>query len=522
MIDPAVFDALPDALLVVRDDRVEWASAATYRMLGAPDGSLLGRSFSALLVPGDRERLSVLEQQRAAGWRLPETCRVQFVRDDGALVRADLRFDQSHDRAAPEGAPALVLAARDVTESERAESLMARLAELPSLQGVMLDEQALLDAAEPIFQALGWRGAFTEILEEGSITRRVLAAPPGDPVGDYGRTLVGHLVPLDRTPILAEVKRHGHAIYLDNVPASLSGPPREATALSESMERARLGRSVWCPVRAGGKVTHLLALSGRDLTDHDFVALQLLAAQIGLAIQTSRLRAELVRRERLAAVGEMAAVLAHEVRNPIGIIFNALGSLRRMCGAREEPALLLDIVAEEADRLRRLVGDLLEFARPPVADRIALELRPVILQSVEAARQDPARPEASVPIHVDVPADLPLVDGDAALLRRALVNLVVNALQHVPAGGRVTVSAESLARLVRVRVHNDGLPIPADVATRVFEPFFTTRATGTGLGLAIVRRIIEDLGGRVLLDNAGQGVTFAIELPVHDGEAKAG
>lgn len=514
MIDPAVFDALPDALLVVRDDRVAWASAATYRMLRAPEGTLLGRSLATLMLPGDRERLSVLEQQRAEGWQVPETCRVQFLREDGVRVKADLRFDLSTEG----GSPSLVLAARDVTESERAETLIGRLAELPSQQGVMLDEHALLDASEPIFQALGWRGAFTEILEEGSITRRVLAALPGDPVGDYGRTLVGHFVPLDRTPILAEVKRKGRAIFLDNVPGSLSGPPKEAVALSESMERARLGRSVWCPVRVSGKTTHLLALSGRDLTEHDFVAIQLFAAQIGLAIQTSRLRAELVRRERLAAVGEMAAVLAHEVRNPIGIIVNALGSLRRLCNGQEEPALLLDIVAEEAERLRRLVGDLLEFARPPAPDRMAVDLPPVLAQVAEAARHDPAQATHGTPIDVRLPPELPMVDTDAALLRRALVNLAVNALQHVTAGGRVTIEARPAAETVLVRVHNDGPPIPADVAPRVFEPFFTTRATGTGLGLAIVRRIVEDLGGQVRLEPGGPGVTFTVELPRNDGE----
>ncbi len=509
-LDASVFDALPDALLVVREERVVWASAATYRMLGAGAGALLGRAITTLLAPGDRARLAVLEQQRIEGWHVSETCRVQFRRDDGVLVKADLCFNQTRF----EGTPALVLAARDVTEIDRAEALMGQLAELSSQQGLLLDEDSLLDASEPIFRALGWRGAFTELFEDGSITRRSVAAPPDDPVGDYAQSLVGKRIPLERTPILAEVQRTGRAVFLDNVPGVLKGERRGAIALSESMERARVARSVWCPVRVGGRITHLFTLTGKDVTEHDFVAIQLFAAQIGSAIQTSRLRAELVRRERRAAVGEMAAVLAHEVRNPIGIVYNTVGAMRRLCVGHDDAAALLDIVGEEATRLSVLVRDLLEFARPPAPQLIAVELSSLVALAVEAARHDPGRAGASAAVEIDVNEALPLVEADAALLRRVLVNLVANALQHVTPGGRVRITAACAdERSVRLQVHNDGAPIPRELAPRIFEPFFTTRATGTGLGLAIVRRLVEDLRGTVVLEDRGPGVTFTVTLP---------
>jgi PAS domain S-box-containing protein len=509
-VDASVFDALPDALLVVRDETVVWASAATYRMLGVEPSTLPGRALATLLAPGDRARLAVLEQQRAEGWHVSETCRVQFRRDDGALVKADLRFNQTRF----EGAPALVLAARDVTESDRAETLMGRLAELSAQQGLLLDENSLLDASEPIFRALGWRGAFTEILEDESITLRSVAASQDDPLGDYAQSLVGKRVPFERTPILAEIVRAGRAMFLDNIPGVLTGVPRGAVALSESMERSRVARSVWCPVRVGGRITHLLSLGGKDVTEHDFIAIQLFAAQIGSAIQTSRLRAELVRRERLAAVGEMAAVLAHEVRNPIGIVFNTVGALRRLCDGHEDASSLLDIVAEEANRLSALVRDLLEFARPPAPQLIGVELSSIVALAVDAARQDPGRAGASAVVEIDVSDTLPQVEADAALLRRVLVNLIANALQHVAPDGRVRISAERVDdHAVRLRVQNDGNPIPKEHVSRIFEPFFTTRATGTGLGLAIVRRLVEDLHGTVALEERGPGVTFTVTLP---------
>jgi PAS domain S-box-containing protein len=514
MVDPAILDALPDALIVARDGVVEWASGAAARMLGAASASLPRRTLASLLAAGEGERLRTMCDQRATGWAVPESCRLRFLREDGGEVGADVRFALTR----ADGAELLVIAARDATEIARAEALMGRLAELSARQGAMLDADALLDASEPVFAALGWRGGFTEMLEDGSITRRALGAAPGDPVGDYARSLVGRWVPLDRTPILAEIKRTDRALFLDNVPGLLPGAPRAAVALSESMERARLTRSAWCPVRVGGRTTHLLSITGKDLTEHDFVAIQLFAGQIGAALQASQLRAELVRRARLAAVGEMAAVLAHEVRNPLGVIFNALGTMRRVGPADPSAGALLDIVGEEASRLRKLVTDLLDFARPPAPTVEPTTLAPVVQQAVEAATRDPACADVDVRPELVLPADLPEVATDASLLRRALVNLLVNALKHTRRGGSVrVVVSRAGADTVAIRIENDGEPIAPEHVARVFEPFFTTKATGTGLGLAIVRRIVEDLRGRVDLEPRAEGAAFTLRLPVATG-----
>jgi signal transduction histidine kinase len=479
-------------------------------MLGVDAAALAGRDLGSILAPGERDRLRTMEHQRATGWAVPESCRVRFLRDDGVQVDADLRFGLP-------GGGVLVLAARDATELGRAEALMGRLAELSTRNGDVADAESLLEASEPIFTALGWRGAFTELFEDGSVTRRPLGAPPGDPVGDYARTLVGRWVPLARTPILAEVQRTDRAMFLDNVPGLLSGPAREATALSETMERARLTRSAWCPVRVGGKTTHLLSITGKDLTEHDFVAIQLFAGQLGAAIHASRLRAELVRRARLAAVGEMAAVLAHEVRNPLGVIFNALGTMRKLPPGDPSGGALLDIVGEEAARLRKLVSDLLDFARPPPPHVERTALPPVMHEALEAASRDPSCADARAEAEVVAPADLPAISTDPALLRRALVNLLVNALEHVRAGGRVTLSAKPCGAEVEVRVENDGAPLPPEHAPRVFDPFFTTKATGTGLGLAIVRRIVEDLRGRIDVESGAASTSFVVRLPIAPG-----
>ena len=427
--DLNVFDALPDVLLVVREERIVWANEAAVRLLGE---SLVGSTFEEVLAPGERQRLGLLEKQRGDGWDLPATCRVRFSRrSDNTEITTDLRFGQSGD--------ALVLSARDVTEVTRAEDLMRTLAEMFARGSTLLDADALLDATEPIFVALGRIVAFTELVAGGSITTRVIAKP-GDPVGDYGRTLVGVHMPHAKTPILAEVVRTGRPIFLDNVPTLLPGVPRTAKALGASMERAQLIRSAWCPVRTKGRVTHHLAVTGRDLTEHDFVAVQLFAAQLGAAIHAQALRAELVHKERLAAVGEMAAVMAHEVRNPLGVIFNALTTLRKKRTDTSARPELLDIIHEEAERLRCLVTDLLDYARPSAVEVESVALEPVLRQAVEAARLDPTFGGAAEEVELEMPEELPPVDTYPILLRRALVNLLVNALQNVDKGGRVSLA----------------------------------------------------------------------------------
>lgn len=515
--DSTVFDASPDAFLLVEEETITWVSEGAARMLGAASAAIVGRPISDLLGAGERERLRLLETQRQEGWDIPATCRVRFVRvSDQKEVTTDLRMARVPER----GALTFILSARDVSDVTRAEHLMGTLAQLSASGTAMLDANALLDASESLFEALGWKVAFTEITEGGSVTVRMLAAPPGDPVGDYARSIIGVRMPFEKTPVLAEVVRTGRPIFLDNLPTLGEGPERNATALGASMARARLIRSAWCPVLTNGRITHLLAVTGRDLTEHDFVAIQLFAAQVGAANRVSQLRAEVVHRERLAAVGEMAAVLAHEVRNPLAVMFNALSGLRRPANAPPTGQELLAIIQEEAERLQRLVSDLLDFARPSAPQMQAVSVASVMRQAIDAAAQDPACPAARE-VTLDAPSTLPQARTDPHLLRRALVNLLVNAHQCVVGDGKVTMSAAMSSKSeLRILIHNDGTPIPAENAERIFQPFYTTKATGTGLGLAVVRRLLDDLEGRIELDPSETGTTFSLWLPIVSERAK--
>lgn len=498
----AILESLPDPLLVLEGWRIVRINEAARRML-SPD--ILERDLRELLVEGELERFELLDRQRAAGWSLPETCRLRFRKCDGAFVTGDARWSRM-----PSGHT--VLAIHDITDATRAEDLMGRLGRTSC---TMEGPDALFDAAAPIFEALAWTVAFAEIVPGGSITRRVLARA-GDPVGAYGRTLIGRNTPRAQTPVLDEVVRRREAIFLDNLPVTQSERFSGATALSEHMEQARVVRSAWCPILANGEVTHLLAATGPDITAQDFVAIQLFAAQVGASIQMSALHRELVQRERLAAVGEMAAMLAHEVRNPLTIILNALSTIERASPELARQATsqeLFQIVRDEASRLQRLVNDLLDFAQPSTVDLKSVNVRATVEDVISAASHEPAFVSASPTWVREIPDDLQ-VFTDRTLLRRALLNLAVNALQHMKPKGRLTIGAERAGQRVRIRVANDGPAIPADVASRVFDPFFTTKPGGSGLGLAIVRRICSEVGADVSLSNVASGPVFELSLPV--------
>jgi PAS domain S-box-containing protein len=229
----------------------------------------------------------------------------------------------------------------------------------------------------------------------------------------------------------------------------------------------------------------------------------------------ARTQEQLVQRERLAALGELAAIVAHEIRNPLGAVFNAIGALRHQAEATKGSRLatLLAILEEEATRMNDIVGDLLDFARP-----VSAALRPEHIESIVTEALDAATHDAAGPVKVerDVDPSLPAVPVDGRLLRQAILNVALNAVQALGArGGTLTLRMKNDRGGVLIEITDTGPGIPSEHQSRVFEPFFTTRASGTGLGLTVVKRIVDVHHGETTLQTEpGKGTTFAIRLPV--------
>jgi signal transduction histidine kinase len=225
-------------------------------------------------------------------------------------------------------------------------------------------------------------------------------------------------------------------------------------------------------------------------------------------------------RDRLAAVGEMAAAIAHEVKNPLAGIEVMAGLLRRkMSDAPEAHAALTDII-KEAKMANAIVQEVLDFVRP-----IRLQMEHTsIAEAVDAAVQlaDTQARRGDVSVDVRVAQDLPLIQGDRYQLAQIFTNLLANAYEAMGGRGHVAISANATwvddgmdgREAVQVEVIDDGPGMPQEVADHVFDPFFTTKAKGSGLGLSIVRKIVDAHDGQIDLKTApGGGTTIRVTLP---------
>lgn len=236
-----------------------------------------------------------------------------------------------------------------------------------------------------------------------------------------------------------------------------------------------------------------------------------------LRLSEEKLRAakeELDKKEQLAVVGELAAVIAHEVRNPLAIISNAVANLRKPVITRGDHEVLLSILDEETNRLNRLVTDLLRYARPVNVQRSQVLLEDVIERALALA----STTAKTIRMELEMEARESRLWGDANLLRQVFDNLIDNAVQAMSGVGNLTIrvrtSSQGAVDGLAVDIIDTGEGMDTQVRSRALDPFFTTRPSGTGLGLAIVDRIVDAHGGTLSIrSRAGEGTTVTVFLP---------
>ncbi|HKK01754.1 MAG TPA: ATP-binding protein [Desulfuromonadales bacterium] len=226
---------------------------------------------------------------------------------------------------------------------------------------------------------------------------------------------------------------------------------------------------------------------------------------------------QLRRADRLTALGELAAGMAHEFRNPLGSIRGTAEILQDGIDPDDPRAEFSRILVKEVDRLNRVVQDFLDFARPASDDQASNERVDVneSLRDILFLVQQPAA-KSGVTVRFEA-GSLPPFAGQREQLKQAFLNLILNAIQAMPSGGALTVTTQMEGRNFRIDFADTGQGIaPADLS-RIFNPFFTTRHDGTGLGLAITHRIIQGHGGRIdVVSKVGEGTTITLRLPAAD------
>jgi two-component system, NtrC family, sensor histidine kinase HydH len=220
------------------------------------------------------------------------------------------------------------------------------------------------------------------------------------------------------------------------------------------------------------------------------------------------------RAERLYAIGQLSAGLAHEIRNPLASLSGAIGILRRNPTAADKRLECLDIMDKECQRLNNLLTSFLDFARPRPPKFLAIEI-PAVLDSVIGLVSH-TLDQRSISLRKETAIRLPALECDPELLKQVLVNLLINAIQASTDGGEILIQARVRGSDLAIQVRDKGTGVSAEDLDKIFDPFFTTKENGTGLGLSVAYQITEQLGGSLRAErNPDRGMTFSVLLPVH-------
>lgn len=517
----APFEALPLAVMFVAGARVLHANPAAVALLQVPLERLVSTPAGKLIADGnideaDRGSLFTQLEQRQRGAGL-ERYWLRLTRDDGSPLTVQV---QSLEGPRPgERTVLFIEAPDDGGASALTQALTAASWSLVRLR----DERQVLAAAADALQGQGLRVVILRLRGE-----HYAHAELRQDAGAVEETTRLSGAPIAQQPIpralcaefdAALAQRRGLFVQDTHVMVDRIRPPEVARVIKAAMPRA----AVIAPIFVEEQPYGVLTAHHDRLNPAAVGTVELFAHRIGAALENVRhhrraqerldelkaLQQKLMLQERVATLGEAAAVLAHEVRNPVGAILNGVALLKR------EPAMTAEVLAmvqEEALRLDRLVRDLLTLARPLQPRFVALELGHIVARAVATVE---ARAECAggARLHTSLGQEVRAL-GDSFLLALALENLMANALRAAGPSGRVEVTLRREGQRAVVDVDDDGPGIAPEVAARLFEPFFTTHATGTGLGLAVVRRVAEAHGGAV---RAGAsplgGARFELELP---------
>jgi signal transduction histidine kinase len=363
-----------------------------------------------------------------------------------------------------------------------------------------------------------------------------------DLVGSIGAAVPKRIEALGVRPLLDRLDQHA-AVSLEEVARDANAWDAAVRAAAASL--GALERAVVLSIRGEeeGSVGLVFLVDDRvrdAFSPEEVALLEGVATQMGVVVTNTRLYTRLKERDRLAALGSMAAGLAHEVKNPLGAIKGAAQLLEEGGGgAPDEPASreFVGIILEEVDRLDRVVGTFLDYARPHAGNPIPVDMNAAVRRTVQIMSSQIT--DGAVDVQLGLSEPLPRTRIDPEKFRQVLMNLMQNAIQAMDGRGKITVSTsvrrsgrarmpsfdgplppsrrslgEEMTELVEVSVRDTGPGISPKVLRNLFIPFFTTKSEGTGLGLAISQSIVRNAGGTIEVHSQpGAGTTFTIVLP---------
>lgn len=498
-----LLEAAPDAIVIVdQGGTIVDVNSRTVELFRYDRSALIGRQIE-FLIP---ERYHATHVGQVASFMQNPVVRPMGAglelhgrRSDGTEVPVEISLSPSRR----EGEPLVVVAAiRDVTDRKRIEAELRAAKE--DLEGQVAERtiklarsheqlrrqhdrtRRILDVAGVMMVSIGADEKVQMINPAGA---EILGCPSDEIVG---RNWFDSYIP-------ERIREEMRTVFRDLMAGRLTPVHRFENTIVDVNGNERLISWHNTVLEEDGSAIATLS-SGADITEQR-------RAERALAEQAS-----------LAQLGKMAAVIAHEIKNPLAAVSGALDVVRDGLPDGDPARQILTDVRARLGGLAATVKDLLDFARPASNDPVPIPVRTLIEGTVKLFSPDPGM--AEVDVQVDVESDDLTIVGDVQQLNRVLANLLINAGQAMDGKGRVeiTVTAERGGCAIEIRDHGPG--IPDGEAERILEPFFTTKIHGTGLGLPTSRRIVESHGGELTIDNAPDGGARArIWFPPGDGES---
>ncbi len=323
--------------------------------------------------------------------------------------------------------------------------------------------------------------------------------------------------------------RRNQAILLKELEEKIGGHTGEVEKL-KAVEAALV-----IPLSVKNRLEGILILAGKisglPFSENDVEFLSILANQLAVTVENARLyemekntnaqlrdtQSQLIRLEKLAALGELSATIAHEVNNPLGIIKNYLALISQELASEDPNYHFYLVIKEEVDRIAKIVRQLLDFYRPKAEEIARVDLSQILDETVILFEKQLS--SSNIEVVKNLPRSLPPIEASPAQLKQVFLNLLMNAREVMPAGGRLEVSTRSENGYVEAEVADEGEGIAPENLEKIFEPFFTTKRDkgGTGLGLSVCLGIVNKSGGLIRAQNRKpKGAAFIVRLPVKE------
>jgi signal transduction histidine kinase len=345
---------------------------------------------------------------------------------------------------------------------------------------------------------------------------------------------------VSQTSYWHDSNRHSPICSDAQMDISLDGPPYGWSVTRNEIKVLEALECELCiPLISKNQIRGIISLTEKTskfpFTDSDLEFLSVLTGQFTSAVENAilyesqknmnlelrRTQRQLIQSEKLAALGQLSASIAHEINNPLGIIKNYLlilsesvpkGDLSQPQGA--EFVSNLEVVKEEVDRIARIVKSLLDFCRPKTESMSTLDIVKIIKQTIGLVEKQFSK--GNIQIKKNLPRNLPKINGFDDEIKQIFLNLLMNSKDFMPQGGEISIWAHQSDDTVEIEFSDTGCGIPEENISRVFEPFFTTKeeGKGTGLGLWICYGIIQRHGGTIVAKRKNRGTSFFITLPI--------